>query len=83
MAFSITVPVQLTVPVLGDDLAGRSLGTIDLDITDGVISEDQLRARLGELLIAAGQYLSTTREYPDTGGETEPTAGDASTPTTP
>ncbi|MEU9199427.1 hypothetical protein [Streptomyces sp. NPDC048332] len=80
MAFSITVPVRLTVDVLGDDLVGRSLGTISLDITDGAISEDQLRGRLGELLIEAGRYLTTTREYPEPAGEATLTMGEASIP---
>ncbi|WP_326659600.1 hypothetical protein [Streptomyces sp. NBC_00385] len=80
MPFSITVPVHLTVDVLGDDLVGRNLGTIDLDITDGAISEDQLRGRLGELLIEAGRYLTTTREYPDPAGETPLTTGGTSVP---
>lgn len=80
MAFTITVPVQVSVAALGDDLVGRNVGSIDLDITDGAISEDQLRQRLGELLIEAGRYLTTTREYPETTGENGLTMGATTIP---
>lgn len=80
MNCTITVPVQLTLPVLGDDLVSRTIGTLSLDITDGAITEDHLRERLGELLLEAGHYLTSHREFPEATDEASLTLGDAVIP---
>ncbi|MEU9498238.1 hypothetical protein [Streptomyces sp. NPDC048196] len=78
MPITTTAHVLLTVPTPHGDPIHGDLGTISVPTNGTALPEPELRSALGNLLVAAGQYLLAGGHFPHP--DTTPGVGESESP---